>query len=359
MSYGSQPDAPLAVEELSLEIRKGEFYTLLGPSGCGKTTTLRCLAGLEEPRTGDILIDDELVFSAARNVVVPPFDRNIGMVFQSYAVWPHMTVFDNVAYPLKHFRPRPSRGRIRDRVREALELVQLSGFADRPAPNLSGGQQQRLALARALVRRPKILLLDEPLSNLDAKLREEMCLELRDLVKRLDVATLYVTHEQMEALSMSDTIAVMNDGRIVQEGRPSEIYSSPHDPFVANFIGKSNLIEGRIVRLDTRDGRDLCIVDTPVGEIVCRRIGALSPGSAVAVVVRAEDVELSAPGDGEQGNVVEGTVESTLFLGDVMECRVSTGAKEIRLKSSPGALAPGDTVRLRFPEERCLALPRA
>ena len=255
MSYPGAGAAAPAVRGISLDIPAGAFFTLLGPSGCGKTTTLRCVAGLERPDAGEIAIGDETVFSSARGIWVAPHDRNIGMVFQSYAIWPHMSVFDNVAFPLHYKRPRPSRAETRDRVMAALALVRLDGLADRPAPYLSGGQQQRLALARALVAEPRVLLLDEPLSNLDAKLREEMRLELREMVRRLRVTTLFVTHEQIEALTMSDVVAVMKDGVIVQQGAPADIYGKPAEAFVADFIGKTNLLTGRVAgRGRGRDG---------------------------------------------------------------------------------------------------------
>jgi iron(III) transport system ATP-binding protein len=216
--YQTDEGAVHAVRGVDITVEEGQFYTLLGPSGCGKTTTLRCLAGLETPDEGTISIDGEVVFSATEGSLVPPYKRDIGMVFQSYAIWPHMSVFQNVAFPLQEARPRRGRGEIRDKVKNALALVQLDGLQDRPAPFLSGGQQQRLALARALVNEPKVLLLDEPLSNLDAKLREETRTELRDLVKRLGITTVYVTHDQLEALTMSDLVAVMDQGEIVQTG---------------------------------------------------------------------------------------------------------------------------------------------
>ena len=356
--YGADRSLPPAVNNLSLEIKKGEFYTLLGPSGCGKTTTLRSVAGLEEPQLGEIYIDDELVFSDKKQVRVPVYDRNIGMVFQSYAVWPHMTVFNNVAYPLKNERPRLSQSAIRDRVMNALALVKLDGFENRPAPNLSGGQQQRLALARALVREPKILLLDEPLSNLDAKLREEMCVELREMIKRLDVATLYVTHEQMEALSMSDTIAVMNQGDLLQESSPLEIYGAPRNSFVANFIGKSNMIPGKVASVDPAAGAKTCVVETSIGNFTCRWLDALEVGRDVTMVIRSEEVAKLKPDESVNVNGADGTVGSVLFLGDIFEYWVSVGDIDLRIKLEDGDLSPGDAIRLNFPEERCLALTR-
>jgi ABC-type sugar transport system ATPase subunit len=216
-----------AVDSVSFNVPAGEFYTLLGPSGCGKTTTLQCIAGLEMPDAGEITLGDNLVFSRNANLVVPAHRRDIGMVFQSYAIWPHMTVFENVAFPLLHGRRRVSRSSVNDRVMKTLQLVQLAGLENRPAPFLSGGQQQRVALARAVVDEPKVLLLDEPLSNLDAKLREEMRFELRDLVLRLHITTLYVTHDQIEALSMSDRIAVMSNGKIDRKEHRARFISHP------------------------------------------------------------------------------------------------------------------------------------
>src|SRR5437773_8359090 len=239
-----------AVEDVSFTVEEGQFYTLLGPSGCGKTTTLRCVAGLERTDEGRIVVDGRIVSSHSPNVFVPPHKRDIGMVFQSYAIWPHMTVFENVAFPLRVSKQRVSRSEISRRVEEALSLVELGGYGGRMATQLSGGQQQRLALARALVREPKLLLLDEPLSNLDAKLRERMRFELRELQRRLRITTLYVTHDQIEALSMSNVIAVMNAGVIVQEGAPREIYLQPKSKFVANFIGSTNQLAGRVARID-------------------------------------------------------------------------------------------------------------
>src|SRR5438876_8807945 len=224
-----------AVEDVSFTVEEGRFFTLLGPSGCGKTTTLRCVAGLERPEAGTIRLDDAVLSGPGR--FMPTYARDIGMVFQSYAIWPHMTVFDNVAFPLRVARTRPTLLEIRQRVSQALATVRLEGLQDRAATKLSGGQQQRLALARALVREPKLLLLDEPLSNLDAKLREQMRMELRQLQRTLRLTTLYVTHDQVEALAMSNVVAVMHQGRIMQTGAPREIYERPANRFVAEFIG--------------------------------------------------------------------------------------------------------------------------
>src|ERR1700754_4531824 len=264
----------VAVNGIDLRVSEGEFLTLLGPSGCGKTTTLRMVAGLEQNTGGRISIGNEVVSDAARGIFVPSERRRLGMVFQSYAIWPHMTVFDNVAYPLR-VRRRPA-AEIRDLVSRALRLVEMEGFADRPAPALSGGQQQRVAIARALVFEPTVLLLDEPLSNLDAKLRLQMGEEFRAIQRRLGMTTLYVTHDQSEAMMLSDRVVVMQAGRVLQIGKPEEIYRYPANRTVAGFFGTPNLltasveacarIDGGKVRLDVvgRGWRGRCEAGTEV-----------------------------------------------------------------------------------------------
>ena len=271
-----------AVRGIDLDIAQGQFFTLLGPSGCGKTTTLRSVAGLEAPESGEIFVGDALVYSSAAKTFVPPYDRDIGMVFQSYAIWPHLNVFENVAFPLREMKRKFSQQQIRDKVEHVLMLVQLNGLADRPAPFLSGGQQQRLALARAIVREPRVLLLDEPLSNLDAKLREETRFELRELVKRLGITTLYVTHDQLEALTMSDTVAIMNFGQIVQRGSPVEIYQAPQEEFVASFIGLTNFLEGRVEKAAASEVGE---VTTASGKLRCAIPSDISVGESVDCIV--------------------------------------------------------------------------
>jgi iron(III) transport system ATP-binding protein len=360
MTYHAAKAKQQAVRGVSLDVPEGAFYTLLGPSGCGKTTTLRCVAGLERPDEGEITIGDEAVFSSARNVFVPPHERNIGMVFQSYAIWPHMSVFENIAFPLRYKKPKPSAAEMRERVMRALSLVRLDGLHDRPAPYLSGGQQQRLAVARALVAEPRVLLLDEPLSNLDAKLRDEMRLELREVVERLKVTTLFVTHEQIEALTMSDTIAVMRDGVIVQQGTPADIYARPTQPFVADFIGRTNMISGRVVSLSGGDGSRQASVETPFGTLQCRAQDGVANGEAVAVTVRPENVALTEPGQiGIVTNTIAGTVEATVFLGNMLDCIVAVGDERLHVQLHPSA-APGRgaRVQLRLPAEHCLAMRR-
>jgi iron(III) transport system ATP-binding protein len=357
MTYRSAHGEHAALRNVSLEVKQGEFFTLLGPSGCGKTSTLRCIAGLEQPDSGDILIDGEAVYSSARNISVPPHQRNIGMVFQSYAIWPHMTVFDNVAFPLHHKQPRPSRAEIRERAMRALELVQLSGLEKRPAPFLSGGQQQRLALARALISEPRVLLLDEPLSNLDAKLREEMRYELRQVVERLGVTTLFVTHEQVEALTMSDVIAVMKDGTIVQEGSPTEIYQNPTAAFVADFIGRTNFLAGQVSALEPGDGRPRARVETAIGAILCQTSTNVLVGDEVVIGIRPENVTVYS-GDAEtEGNVFVANVDSLVYVGNLLECAMSVGPARIKVQLHPSTrVGCGDTVRVTLPAEHCLAM---
>jgi iron(III) transport system ATP-binding protein len=310
-------------------VARGEFVTLLGPSGCGKTTTLRCIAGLERPDGGEIRIDGGIVASAVRGVYLNPEQRNIGMVFQSYAVWPHMTVFDNVAYGLR-VRRAPANV-IQDRTMRALELVGLGHLAERYATKLSGGQRQRVALARAIVYEPKVVLFDEPLSNLDAKLREQMRVELVRLQKEVGITSIYVTHDQSEALVMSDRVVVMNKGVIQQIGRPHDIYVQPANTFVANFIGVANLMEGILLG---RSGQ-FCEMEVPLGEghtpLHLKALGGngASPGQQLILSVRPEDlsVHLRKPDGAGDGNLFEGEVIDTVYLGNFLECRVSVGGR--------------------------------
>ena len=333
-----------AVKGISIHVTEGEFYTLLGPSGCGKSTTLRCLAGLERPTSGRILLDGSVVYDSGQDLAVPPHQRDISMVFQSYAIWPHLTVFENVAFPLREMRPRVREGDIRDRVARALELVQLAGYEQRPAPFLSGGQQQRLALARAICRESPVVLLDEPLSNLDAKLRAETRLELRSLVKRLNMTAVYVTHDQTEALTMADRVAVMKAGKIVQESPPRDIYQKPSTRFVASFIGQINFLHGEI----TAPG----IVDTPAGPIRYNSNDAPNVGTTVTVAIRPENLSLSDDGNAEGGTVIDGEVEEVVFVGNALECAIKAGSARLNVQLHPSnGITVGERVKTRiFPE---------
>ena len=340
-----------AIHELSFEVQPGQFYTLLGPSGCGKSTTLRCLAGLERPDAGEIRIGDQVVSSA--NVFLPPNERPIGMVFQSYAIWPHMTVFNNVAFPLKQQKvPKQERERL---VMEALSLVQMAELAPRPAPYLSGGQQQRVALARALVSKPQVLLLDEPLSNLDAKLREELRLEIKDLLRRLSITTLYVTHDQAEALTMSDRVAVMFGGQILQEASPKDLYLKPSARFVAQFIGQVNFFAGKVL---PGSANGMGVVQTAQGEFRCALSSTLQSGAQALVAVRPESIAVATERQSNGVNVLQGRVEKTVFLGDFVDCQIRVGEQLVHTKLPPTSeLNDADKVFLQFDPHACIVLP--
>ncbi len=338
-----------AVEDVTFDVEAGAFFTLLGPSGCGKSTTLRCIAGLERPDDGDIMLEDAVLVSSSRGMWTPPHKRPMGMVFQSYAIWPHMNVFDNVAFPLKQGPQKFSNAETRDRVMRALALVHLDGLERRPAPQLSGGQQQRLALARALVNEPKALLLDEPLSNLDAKLREEMRNELKQLTSSLGITTLFVTHDQLEALTLSDQVAVMDSGRLVQYGPPREIYEAPRNRFAAEFIGSANFFEGTVT--DAVETGGVTGVETEHGVLRCTTAEAVGKGTRVAVAVRPENVMLhtGAPPAGDDVNVLSGTMRSVVYLGNTLDCAVDVNGALVKADVHPGEdVNENDTVTLSF-----------
>jgi len=344
-----------AVNDISFNVEEGRFYTLLGPSGCGKTTTLRCIAGLEKANGGEIIVAGNKVFSADDNTYVPAYRRPIGMVFQSYAIWPHMTVFENVAFPLRVGKQKVGSAEVKKKVSTALGQVELDGYEERMATQLSGGQQQRLALARALVREPLVLLLDEPLSNLDAKLRERMRFELRELQRRLRITTLYVTHDQIEALSMSNIIAVMNAGVIVQEGAPRDIYLQPKTKFVANFIGSTNQMAGQVSKLE---GNGTATVRTDDGDISCSILDGLIAGSKVVVVVRPESLNLHLQKPANLANVIEGKIGAAMFLGEYVDCTIELGKNILQTHQRYTLqVRRGDPVWLELPAAECMALP--
>jgi iron(III) transport system ATP-binding protein len=312
-----------AVKNLSIEVRDGEILTLLGPSGCGKTTTLRIVAGLEHPDAGEILFGDQPVVMTSKRVFMPPDKRNVGMVFQSYAIWPHMTVAENVAFPLK--ARRFAKGEIRERVRRALDLVGLSGFDDRPGPLLSGGQQQRVAFARALVTEPRVLLLDEPFSNLDAKLREQMRVSVKLLQKRLNIAMLFVTHDQIEALSLSNRIALMNFGVVQQQGNPRLLYEEPANEFVRDFVGRTLLFKGKVQSGNPSGQIAIEIEGAPDCVVFGRSYNpeGIQRGGAVYIGVRPEDVEiLPANGSTPPAGMIGGKAQAALFVGERIEYQV-------------------------------------
>jgi iron(III) transport system ATP-binding protein len=347
----------VAVNNIHLEVEEGELLTLLGPSGCGKTTTLRCIAGLEKPEDGDIVIDGKPMLSEG---FVHPSNRGIGMVFQNYAVWPHMKVINNVAYGLK--LQKISRNIVQERTQEALELVGLKGKGDRYPSQLSGGEQQRVALARALVRNPKVLLLDEPLSNLDAKLREKMRFEIKSLVHRMGITAVYVTHDQAEAMVISDRIAVMDSGNIVQIGTAQEIYKNPANKFVADFIGTMNFISGEIVQ--TPQGApsvfDAVCVRTQFSEkVLCTTDGVAeaTPGKEVYVSIRPEDVEVFTDPPQDKENLFKGTIANKAYLGNFLYFFVNVNGTTIQAQV-PHNLPQdeGQEIYLFLDPQKCMIL---
>ena len=344
-----------AVENVSFEVAKGKFFSLVGPSGCGKTTTLRCIAGLERPESGEVKVEGEVMFSFSQNLFIPPHKRNIGMVFQSYAIWPHMNVFDNVAFPLKVGR-NVARKEMADRVEKVLAFVHLGELRDRPATNLSGGQQQRLALARAVVGEPKLLLLDEPLSNLDAKLRDEMRGELKRVQQVLGITTIYVTHDQAEALSMSDAVGVMNEGKIVQLDEPNKVYEHPVNEFVADFIGAANLIPGTITSSGAPGNPS--IVETSYGRLPCFIPNREKIGTKVFISIKPEDIELSANPSEVCAPGWTGQVDQISFLGGFVDYRISVGELTLRARLHPSNFfQQGNKVYVGFKPHRYSIIP--
>jgi iron(III) transport system ATP-binding protein len=346
-----------AVNGVSFSVPQGKFFTLLGPSGCGKTTTLRCVAGLERPTGGTITLDGTVVVSDS--LFVPPNKRDIGMVFQSYAVWPHLSVFENVAFPLRVRKNRMPKSEIARRVGDALELVGLGGLDKRKPSQMSGGQQQRLSLARAIVHEPRCLLFDEPLSNLDAKLRERMRAELASIQRTLGFTALYVTHDQAEALSLSDEIAVMHQGQIVQQGPPREIYFHPSSQRVAEFVGSTNVVPGRLLESAGSAPR----VEASVGVLVCAPTRGWSPaaGSQVLVGIRPEDIELvgADAAGGADLNVLEGEVTAVAFGGPATEVTVdlrSHGSIRVQTRSRVD-VQTGERIRMGISPLACSVLP--
>ncbi|GAA4231927.1 ABC transporter ATP-binding protein [Actinomadura meridiana] len=354
---GKRYGALAALDGVDLSVREGEFLTLLGPSGCGKTTTLRCLGGLEKPDAGEITIGGDVVTSVPEQIFVPPERRDIGMVFQSYALWPQMNVFQNVAYPLR--RRRVGRRDVQKRVEQALEMVGLAALAERPVTRLSGGQQQRVALARALVSRPRVVLYDEPLSNLDAKLRTSMRMGIRDFQRELGTTAVYVTHDQVEAMSLSDRIVLMKDGHVQQVGTPREIYERPRTWFVADFVGYENFFDADIVE---RSG-DRAVARLDGADVALHCVGGpgkkgrarLCVRSTALSVVRADEVA------GERTNTIDGRVKDSIYLGGQVEHYIEAAGTVLRVRDddpvpSGGQVSPGDAVSVRIPPENIVVL---
>jgi ABC-type Fe3+/spermidine/putrescine transport system ATPase subunit len=340
------------VDGISFTVAPGEFFTLLGPSGCGKTTTLRLLAGLETPDSGEITLQGRTLAAPARGILVPIDKRNMGMVFQSYAIWPHLTVFENVAFPLR-VRGEP-KAMIKKRVLEALEVVGLGGFENRGSTELSGGQQQRVALARAIVYTPALLLLDEPLSNLDVKLREQMRVELHALHKRLNLAVVYVTHDQAEALALSDRIAVVNQGKLEQVGSPVEVYEHPRTRFVGDFLGRTLILKGTM----HKDGGKSVVDVQGAGRVMVNGDASFGEGAGVRILSRPEDISLLGPGE-PTANQVIGKVEHVAYMGDHLEYTIEAAGRTLVLPAHKRDNFPiGASVRLVFDPARVTALPQ-
>ncbi len=372
MSAGAQGDGPSdrhvevqglvkwfgadrAVDDVSFSIPRGKFLTLLGPSGCGKTTTLMSIAGLHGIDAGTIRVGGVTYTSKSEGIFLQPEKRDIGMVFQSYAIWPHMSVRQNVAYPLEIRNVAPAE--IEHRVADALRLVGLAEVADKLATQLSGGQQQRTALARAIVSRPRLLLFDEPLSNLDLKLREQMRVELKRIQHEVGITSIYVTHDQAEALVMSDEIIVMSKGCIQQRGDPHEIYARPVNAYVSNFIGVANLLKGRVVNVTASDRGEIELTESALPRIALRcRLGpGIAVGQEAVVSVRPESVTAARVRSNEAD--IEGEVLAAIFLGNCVDCRVRSGGFEWKVLAHPRAnLCKGDRVFLRLDPERTLAV---
>jgi iron(III) transport system ATP-binding protein len=342
-----------AVNGVSFDVQQGQFVTLLGPSGCGKTTTLRLIAGLDENDGGEIFLNSQLVSSPEKGVYLPPEKRGIGMVFQSYAIWPHMTVFENVAFPLR-IRRLPKR-EIKAKVDKVLQIFDLLELAPRLATKLSGGQQQRVAIARALAVEPAILLMDEPLSNLDAKLRERMRFELRELQRRTGIATLYVTHDQAEAMVLSDRIIVMNKGKIEQIGTPEEIYDKPLTRFVSDFIGLSNIFPIEITA-SFKPGATRVKIKQNGRELLCRAVNHGSQRAKRLALVRPEHIKLAGRDEvSAEVNVWPGTVQSSVYFGESRDYLIKVDDVVLRARTSPDVVFhAGDSVSVHLPSDHVI-----
>ncbi|MFV0246186.1 MAG: ABC transporter ATP-binding protein [Qingshengfaniella sp.] len=356
--YRTRHGEHVALDNVSLEIGAGEFVVLLGPSGCGKSTLLRCIAGLEEPDGGEIVIDGKTVFSSAKGVFLPPEKRKLNMVFQSYALWPHFTVAENVAYPLRNVGL--GRAEARRRAVETLETVGLAGREDAYPGQLSGGQQQRVALARTIVSDDGLVLLDEPLSNLDAKVRDRLRIELLALQERVGFSALYVTHDQVEALALADRIGVMDYGQFEQLGTPEDIYDRPKTRYVADFVGAANILDGTIMGLEGEYAQVSTALGTIRGVPATQRMAA---GDTVSVVIRPEHCAVIPPGETPPpgaDTMLAGRLERSLYLGAVTEYVLKIEAETLICSMSGGPkFDPGCARQVCFPAERARIFPKA
>jgi ABC-type Fe3+/spermidine/putrescine transport system ATPase subunit len=343
----------IAVKGVSFTVRRGEHLTLLGPSGCGKTTSLRAIAGLEQPSAGEIRIGGQVVYSSSNRIQVPTEKRGVSMVFQSYAIWPHMTVFDNVAYGLRV--RRVGKQEIAEKVRWALDLVRMGDLADRSAAKLSGGQQQRVALARSFAFSPTVILFDEPLSNLDAKLRAEMRLEIKELQHRLGITSVYVTHDQEEALAISDRVIVMHAGVIEQIGTPNEIYDTPRSAFVADFVGAANVVHGQIRRDPAHPG--LVSLETPKGQVIYGADNGRGVGAEGDFSMRTVYPRLSRERPDAVINVWPVRISRRVFLGDFVQYLVEWEDRQLVVRRPPQEqFDEGEQVYLTVEPEYCVLL---
>src|SRR5688572_13350374 len=348
-SFEAQQGQVNALKGIDLEVSEGEFCVLLGPSGCGKTTTLRCVAGLERPDGGEIEISGRLVNSPRSRIFVPAEKRQIGMVFQSYAIWPHMNVFQNVAFPLTQGQKRVSKSSVAERVRAALKRVQLDGLEDRPATDLSGGQQQRVAMARAIVTDSRVLLMDEPLSNLDARLREQMRVELRKITKSIGVTTLYVTHDQAEALSLGDKVCVMNAGEILQIARPHDVYARPVNLFVAQFVGEMNFVNGKVIGPGE--------VESALGTARVSLPNGTDIGAPITLAIRPEHIGLQAVTN-QDSRRNRGKITSKNYLGDAALIEIEVNGVTLLAKlAGDTSLTVGQNVVVELPAHRWHVFP--
>jgi len=346
--YFAESKTITALDNVNLTIPGNQIFTLLGPSGCGKTTLLRSIVGLETPDTGEIRIGGEVVWSKEKNISVPTEERGLAMVFQTYAIWPHMNVFDNVAYPLQ-VRKLPV-DVIRRMVEKILRFVRLEEFEKRPATKLSGGQQQRVALARALVAEPKVILFDEPLSNLDAKLREETRKELRGFLRELKITAVYVTHDRIEALVLSDLVAVMRAGQIVEKGSPKKIYFDADTRFVADFIGRANLVKGKV---RAHEG-DRTVIDCGLGMVACHPRD-IPIGSEATLCIRPEFLRIAECQTADGANILKGRVESLVFIGEAYEAEIRVGTERLLARFDTDTnVEEGDPVTFGVDPAHCL-----